>query len=227
MQSKRHSKRSSSHSSCNVITKYFRSEIQAANASSSESSLSDNLDVILIESDDKLTEIEDTMSAKSTHSLCSIVASTRDTVVNTVASSSVGSDSGANHSMSELSHMHSKTVSNDKSSAKAMEINDIGIVIQEGMSVEEVLHAVLALSPCQKYSLLIRDFCSLKYIAVVVIDHFSFPGWRDIHGWCGFCKYCSLFVKDRNYLGALVNWPFRKWVKVNKIVEYSLPQNCY
>ena len=189
IQPKRHSKRSSSSRSSNIITKYFRSESQAANASGSKSSLSDNPVVILIGSDDELTETEDTVSAKSTHSSRSTVASTKDTVVNTLPSSSGGSDSAASPSTSELSHMHSKTVSNkdtnSKSSAKAAEINDIGLVIQEGMSLEEVSRAVSALSPCQKYSLLtnqIGDFCSLKYIAMVVTDHFNFPGWRDIHG---------------------------------------------
>ena len=94
MQSKRHSKRSSSScSNCNVITKYFHSEFQAANASGSESSLSNNPDVILIGSDDELPETEDTMSVKLTHSLRSIIASMRDTVANTLPSSSVGSDS--------------------------------------------------------------------------------------------------------------------------------------
>ena len=100
MQPKRHCKQSSSHSesscdSVNVITKYFCSaESQAvANANSS----SDNSDVIVIESDDELTETEDTISAKSTHYLPTTVASTRNTIVNNVASSSVGrGDSGTN-----------------------------------------------------------------------------------------------------------------------------------
>ena len=30
---------------------------------------------------------------------------------------------------------------------------------------------------------------------------------------------CSLFVKDRNSLVTLVKHPFRKWVKISKIVE--------
>ena len=40
---------------------------------------------------------------------------------------------------------------------------------------------------------------------------------KEVDG--GLCKYCTLFVKDRNSLGALVNRPFRKWIKVNKIVD--------
>ena len=35
----------------------------------------------------------------------------------------------------------------------------------------------------------------------------------------GFCKYCSLFARNRGSLGVLVNKPFRKSVKVNKIVD--------
>ena len=140
MQPKHHCKKSSSsHSESNcdsvsVITKYFWSaESQAvANANSSESS-SDNSDVIVIESDDELTETEDTISAKSTHYSPTTVASTRNTIVNNMASSSVGcSDSGMNPSMSELlqSDIGSKTVTNSKSS---LEINDIGLIIQGGM----------------------------------------------------------------------------------------------
>ena len=37
-------------------------------------------------------------------------------------------------------------------------LNDIGLIIKEGMSVEEVSHAVLALSPSQKYLLLTKHF---------------------------------------------------------------------
>ena len=236
IQPKRHSKRSSSSRSSNIITKYFRSESQAANASGSKSSLSDNPVVILIGSDDDLTETEDTVSAKSTHSSRSTVASTKDTVVNTLPSSSGGSDSVASPSTSELSHMHSKTVSNKdtntKSSAKAAEINDIGLVIQEGMSLEEVSRAVSALSPCQKYSLLTKHFKPDRGFLFPKIYsngcNRSFQlSWLERYPWLvyskevdgGFCKYCSLFVKDRNSLSALVNCPFRKWVKVNKIVE--------
>ena len=54
-----------------------------------------------------------------------------------------------------LSDIGSKIVTNSKSS---VEINDIGLIIQEGMSVKEVSCAVLALSPCQKYSLLTKHF---------------------------------------------------------------------
>ena len=32
----------------------------------------------------------------------------------------------------------------------------------------------------------------------------------------GFCKFCS---KNRSVLGVLVNKPFRRWVKVNKVVD--------
>jgi hypothetical protein len=35
----------------------------------------------------------------------------------------------------------------------------------------------------------------------------------------GFCKYCTLFVKDRSKLGRLVNKPFEKWVKVTEILD--------
>ena len=34
----------------------------------------------------------------------------------------------------------------------------------------------------------------------------------------GFCKYCALFVKDRDKCSVLVNRPSKKWVKLNKIV---------
>ena len=34
----------------------------------------------------------------------------------------------------------------------------------------------------------------------------------------GFCIFCSLFIKDRSKYGVLVNTPFKKLVKVNKVV---------
>jgi len=43
-------------------------------------------------------------------------------------------------------------------SSAASTLNDIGIVIKEGMSVEEVSHAVSALTPGEKYILLTKHF---------------------------------------------------------------------
>ena len=246
VQSNRSSKRRIS--SCNVITKYFRHSSEL-NVSGSEST-SESSDhpgtspvVIVIESDDESTDTEDSMSIKPTHSSRSIAASIRDTVVNAVPNTSVGSEVAgcdpeaipSQNTSEQLSHIQSRTISydtNSESSAKAMKINDIGLVIQEGMSVEEITSAVLALTPSQKYLLLTKHFKPDKGFLFPKIYsngcNRSFQlSWLEKYPWLvyskevdgGFCKYCTLFVKNRSSLGALVNWPFRKWIKVNKIVE--------
>ena len=51
--------------------------------------------------------------------------------------------------------------------------------------------------------------------------------WLDKYPWLiyskeldgGFCKFCSLLARNRSELGVLVNKPFRRWVKVTKIVD--------
>ena len=51
--------------------------------------------------------------------------------------------------------------------------------------------------------------------------------WLDKYPWLvyskeldgGFCKFCSLFAKNRSALGVLVNKPFKMWVKVTKVVD--------
>ena len=224
--SKRHSKkRSGSYCEDNVITKYFRrSESLEQSIGSDDISNDGNAgnDVILIdtESDDETENFtENTTSICSTSSLCDTSVASRETT-----SSLVGSDQSVEATVPGKDTNSISTLSS--------EFNDIGHVIHEGMSVEEVSRAVLALSPCQKYLLLTKHFKPDK--------GFLFPkmysngcnrsfqlSWLEKYPWLvyskevdgGFCKYCSLFVKDRNSLGALVNSPFRKWVKVSKIVK--------
>lgn len=59
--------------------------------------------------------------------------------------------------------------------------------------------------------------------------------WLDKYPWLvyskevdgGFCKFCALFAKNRNTLGVFVNKPFRRWVKVNKIVDGHASSNYH
>ena len=101
------------------------------------------------------------------------------------------------------------------------------------MSVEEVSHAVSALTPGEKYILLTKHFKpDRRFLFPKVYSNgcnrsFQFS-WLDKYPWLvyskeadsGFCKYCSLFVKgDRSSFGVLVNCPFKRWIKVNKVME--------
>ena len=192
-------------------------------------------DVIVIDtkSDD---ETENNTCINSASYSCGSIAS-EETAVNTSLLNDT-SDSTSD-SVGAVMCIRSKTIP-DKDATDSMStlsseptiLNDIGLIIKEGMSVEEVSHAVLALSLSQKYLLLTEHFKP---------DHqFLFPkiysngcnrsfqlSWLEKYPWLvyskevdgGFCKYCSLFVKDRSSLDTLINRPFRKWVKINKIVE--------
>ena len=99
------------------------------------------------------------------------------------------------------------------------------------MTSEEVSRLIDNLTSGEKYTLLTEPYKP---------DHaYKFPTvynsgcnrsfqykWLDKYPWLiysrilngGFCKYCVLFVKNRDKLGVLVNKPFTSWVKVNKIV---------
>jgi len=187
-------KRSSSYCEDNVITKYFRSTEslkQSIGSDESDYRKDGNArnDVIVIEtkgeSDD---ETENNTSISSTPSSCGSVTS-RETAVNT--SSLVGTSD----SVGAITCIHSKTVPGKDGtdristlSSEPMTFNDIGLIIKEGMSVDEVSRAVLAyhrlksIYSSQNTSNQIRDFCFLKYTAMAAIDHFNFPGWKNIHG---------------------------------------------
>lgn len=99
------------------------------------------------------------------------------------------------------------------------------------MSSVEISSAISSLSVGEKYNLLLHHF--------VPCPSFAFPkvfdcgcnrsfqaSWLEKFPWLvysmvldgGFCKYCALFVKDRDKCSILVNRPFKKWVKLNKIV---------
>ena len=43
----------------------------------------------------------------------------------------------------------------------------------------------------------------------------------------GFCKFCVLFVRNREKLGVLVNKPFTSWVKVNNTAENHASYNYH
>ena len=109
--------------------------------------------------------------------------------------------------------------------------NDIGSLFKPSMSTTDIVSIVSSLNQEQKYNLLKSHF--------VPSDMFSFPKeysagcnrcfhvkWLKQYPWlvyskaldCGFCVFCALFVKDRSKYGVLVNKPFKKWVKVHKIV---------
>lgn len=224
----------------NVITKYFRnikSLKRSVGSDDRDYRMDGNAcnDVIVIdmESDD---ETENNTSINSASYSCGSIVS-EETAVNTSLLNNT-SDSTSD-SVGAVTCIHSKTISDkdaiDSISTLSSEptiLNDIGLIIKEGMSVEEVSHAVLALSPSQKYQLLTKHFKPDQQFLFPKIYsngcNRSFQlSWLEKYPWLvyskevdgGFCKYCSLFVKDRSSLGTLVNRPFRKWVKVNKIVE--------
>ena len=111
-------------------------------------------------------------------------------------------------------------------------MNDLGLIIGEAVTDSEVSRAVLGLTSGQKYTLLTshyrpeRNFVFPKTFSDGCGRSFQ-EKWLDKYPWLvyskhldgGFCKFCSLFARKRNTLGVLVNKPFRRWVKVNKIVD--------
>ena len=99
------------------------------------------------------------------------------------------------------------------------------------MTTAELNNTVKSLDKDQMYKLIKHHF--------VPSETFPFPKeysagcnrcfqakWLKKYSWLvyskvldgGFCISCSLFVKDRSKYGVLVNMPFKKWVKVNKVV---------
>ena len=118
---------------------------------------------------------------------------------------------------------------NGSSSFDVDSVVDIGCVVELNMTVEEVVKSVTCLNVQQKYKLLTEHF--------VPTSMFKFPKvfdsgcnrsfqikWLEQYPWLvyskgGFCKYCALFAKDRSKCNVLVNKPFKKWVKVSKIMK--------
>ena len=122
----------------------------------------------------------------------------------------------------------------DSHSSRNVMADDIGSIIKPTMTVDDICGAVKSLGKGQMYKLLTGQFVPEK--------SYSFPKvfsagcnrcfqvkWLEKYPWLvysaslngGFCKYCTLFVKDkdRNRLGRLVNKPFEKWVKVTEILD--------
>ena len=111
-------------------------------------------------------------------------------------------------------------------------VNDIGQVIKESMTDSEVSAVVSGLNAGQKYTLLTnhyrpdRNYVFPKTYSDGCCRSFQLK-WLDKYPWLvyskeldgGFCKFCSLFASRRDSLGVLVNKPFRRWVKVTKIVD--------
>ena len=122
--------------------------------------------------------------------------------------------------------------------------NDIGSIVHSSMTSDEGSHAVGALTPGEKYTLLTEHYKSSHMFKFPKVFHSgcnrSFP--KVFHSGCnrsfqykgldkypwliyskildgGFCKYCVLFAQNRKSLGFLVNKPFTTWVKVNKVVD--------
>ena len=118
---------------------------------------------------------------------------------------------------------------NGSSSFDVDSVVDIGCVVELNMTVEEIVKSVTCLNVQQKYKLLTEHF--------VPTSMFKFPDsvcnrsfqikWLEQYPWLvyskaldgGFCKYCALFAKDRSKCNVLVNKPFKKWVKVSKIMK--------
>ena len=108
---------------------------------------------------------------------------------------------------------------------------DKGILIKPNMSSVEISSVISSLSPGEKYNMVLYHFVpSPSFTFPKVFDcgcNRSFQAtWLEKYPWLvyskvldgGFCKYCALFVKDRDKCSVLVNRPFKKWVKLNKIV---------
>ena len=109
-------------------------------------------------------------------------------------------------------------------------INDLGLILRESLTVSEVSRAISGLTPGQKYTLLMEHYKPDRSFIFPKVHsngcHRSFQQkWLDRYPWLvyskevdgGFCKFCSLFAKNRSTLGVLVNKSFRRWVKVNKL----------
>ena len=144
------------------------------------------------------------------------------------------SDASTSESVSTVSTSCDYASRDSSAMDDTVNVNDVGLIIKESMSNDEVSHAVSALSPGQKYAILTEHYVPGK--------SFSFPKiynndcyrsfqrkWLDKYPWLvyskerdgGFCKLCALFATklSRCTLGVLVNRPFTTWVKVHKIVE--------
>ena len=113
----------------------------------------------------------------------------------------------------------------------SQESHDLGLFIKPNMTTAELINAVKSLDKNQVYKLIKHHF--------VPSETFPFPKeysagcnrcfqakWLKIYSWWlyskvldgGFHIFYSLFIKDRSKYGVLVNTPFKKWVKVNKVV---------
>ena len=113
----------------------------------------------------------------------------------------------------------------------SQESHDVGLFIKPNMTTAELINAVKSLDINQVYKLIKHHF--------VPSETFPFPEeysagcnrcfqakWLKIYSWLvyskvldgGFHIFYSLFIKDRSKYGVLVNTPFKKWVKVNKVV---------
>ena len=105
-------------------------------------------------------------------------------------------------------------------------------MIKPSLSTSEIEEIVKNLSIGQKYKLLTNHFNpSSKFAFPKVFDSGCYRSfqyrWLEKHTWLvyskelngGFCKFCALFAKERQRYGVLVNKPFEKWVKVNKVVD--------
>ncbi len=109
---------------------------------------------------------------------------------------------------------------------------DIGCIIKPTMTADEICGAVKSLDKGQMFKLLTGHFVpDRSYLFPIVFSagcnrRFQVK-WLEKYPWLvysaslngGFCKYCTLFVKDRSKLGRLVNKPFGKWVKVTGILD--------
>ena len=108
-------------------------------------------------------------------------------------------------------------------------LDDIGKIFDCTMSAAEVIERCNALSQGEKYHLLTSHFTPTS--------DYTFPpekrgdcyrsfkiSWMSNYPWLvyspkldgAFCKHCALFAKKRLHLGALVNFPFRRWHKMSE-----------
>ena len=130
--------------------------------------------------------------------------------------------------------------SNSTCESQSEAVHDLGHIIKSSMDSTEVCRAVSKLTDGQRYKLLKEhyrpgtDFKFPKTSSNGCYRSFQYR-WLEKHPWLvyskeadgGFCKFCSLFSKNRESLGVLVNKPFTMWVKVHKVVEGHASNNYH
>ena len=122
------------------------------------------------------------------------------------------------------SSLHKPNEISEEPLSDILSFNDIGLLINEAMTVSEIENVLLGLKDNDKYNLLRNHFIpDSTYNFPITFSHSRKRKFTLAHlplfPWlvysksldAAFCKYCSIFCKNRQNLGILVNKPFRDW----------------